>query len=550
MPLSKSLNAGVFRHFSSVPRLRNLSKIPPWQRPRAVKEARQALIDYLHFTRLVPFAYAEYISKHALVSLSQLIASVDFSPSDFSKSLKKFLRYHPINELEFFYESIGIDYNEVQRFLPRDKFFFCEDGRAFSAATALSTFGFPWNKLGLLYKAERSIFSKDSEELASRLSVFMDCGFSNVAVVGICLAFPCLLNGEFGDLLDDLKKVFFDFDLVSYVEENVDAWYEICTKIRVFYDLGLDKGKVGELIGKSKSIFVDHPLDVVVQKADYFCKFGVEKKCVGMLLLQRPEIFNFDLLTPEISIKGFLKHFGLSEKELKSVGQKYPHVMGKNKMINLPHVFRALDLHVWAFNKIMQGNHLILASYAMSDSNGDLDKEYRDSLARIQASRYSVHIMTKLDFMHGIGFGQNSLTIKALTHIHGCSSELKERFDSLLHTGINFSKLCMMIKRAPKILNQKPETLVQKVSYLCQETGHSFQYLYLFPAFLCFDLENRIRPRYSFHMWITEKGLCAKHYSIASVVATSEKQFIARIYGIHPAALKHWFECFLPRKSN
>lgn len=94
----------------------------------------------------------------------------------------------------------------------------------------------------------------------------------------------------------------------------------------------------------------------------------------------------------------------------------------------------------------------------------------------------------------------------------------------------------------PKILNQKPEILEQKVNFLCQDIGSSLGELNIFPAYLCFNLENRIKPRYRFHMWLTDRG--AQKYSIASIVATSEKNFIARIYGIHPAALKHWFECF------
>jgi len=77
--------------------------------------------------------------------------------------------------------------------------------------------------------------------------------------------------------------------------------------------------------------------------------------------------------------------------------------------------------------------------------------------------------------------------------------------------------------------------------------GHSLEHLVTFPAFLCFDLENRIKPRYRFHMWIMEKGLSSKNYSITSMVATSDKNFVARALKIHPAALKHWFEQFYLR---
>ena len=219
-------------------------------------------------------------------------------------------------------------------------------------------------------------------------------------------------------------------------------------------------------------------------------------------------------------------------------------------MANLPHVMRALNLHYWLFNKIKDGNHQLLANYALSDLDEDLDKDFKDSLDRIQFSRTPVHTMEKLSFLHGIGFGENSLTMKVLAHVHGTSSDLQERFYCLLSTGIQFSKLCKMIKMTPKVLNQSPETVEQKVNFLCHEMGVSLDYLDIFPAFLCFNLENRIKPRYRFHKLLKEKGLCTRNYSIASIVATGEKSFVARLYRIHPDAPKQWLENFSYQKPS
>jgi hypothetical protein len=251
---------------------------------------------------------------------------------------------------------------------------------------------------------------------------------------------------------------------------------------------------------------------------------------------------DFQLEGQVISVKGLLKHFGLSAEELKSVAQNYGHVFGRNKMANLPHVMRAMELHEWFFNKIKDGNHQLLASYVMSDPDEDLDEKYRDSLERIQCTRTPMHTMNKLEFLHAIGFGENALTIKVLTDLHGTSSELQERVDCLLRYGIVFSKLCSMIRMMPKILSQKPEILQQKLNYLCEDMKSSLQYLDIFPSFLCFNLENRIKPRHRFHMWLTERGFCKQEYSIASIVATSDKSFVARLHVIHPDAPKLWVD--------
>ncbi|CAK9146202.1 unnamed protein product [Ilex paraguariensis] len=556
-----SLYTTLSRHFSStstttkLPRIHNLSKIPSRHRPQAIQEAQKVLTDYLHATRYLPFTYAEHISKNSLLSLSNVISKVDFSPSTFSKAVQRFLRYHPINEFEFFYESIGINHEEINGLLPVNKFFLLEDLRVFNAACALAGFGFPWNKLGILYKEEASIFNKEPRELNERLCGFKDYGFNSVTIIGICLIFPYVLSeiselSEIDALFDDLKQILIDYDLVSFVEGNVDAWCEVCRKIRVFYDLDCEKGKVGELMGRSKNIFLEYPEEVLVLKVDFFSRLGVRKGEIAQLLLSKPEILDFDLESPVISVLGFLKHFGLRAKELKSITERYPYVLGRNKIANVPHAMKSLDLSEWFFDKMKNGDHVLLSTYHIGTPDEALDKEYTEHLERIQSLRTNIHMISKLNFLHSIGYGENKLTIKVFTHLHGSSCDLKERFDCLLRNGVGFSKLCKMVSWSPKILNQQPEILEQKVKFLCQEMGSSLQYLDVFPAYLCYDLEKRIKPRYRFHMWLTEKGLCEKDYSIASMIATSEKSFIARIYGIHPAAPKKWLESFLNKKHS
>ncbi|KAJ1439500.1 Transcription termination factor, mitochondrial/chloroplastic [Sesbania bispinosa] len=383
------------RHLCSSSCASKISKIPSRYKKVAVSQAQQALTDYLHATRCLPYAFADQIAKNSFLSLSNLIAKLgSFSPSTFSKTFDKFLRYNPINEFEFFFESIGIHHTHLPALLPHNKFFFSEDGSLLDAACALSEFGFPWDRLGLLYMESSSVFSMSASDLKGRLCWFKRYGFSNVQVVGICFAFPFVFGGEEGQLgseidglLTSLKLVFLDFDLAGSVEGNVEAWHEVCRKIKVFYDLNGDKG-----------------------------------------------------------------------------------------------------------------------------------------------------------------FGENAVTMKILSHLHGSSSELQQRFDCLLHSGIEFSKLSKLVRIRPKILSQSHEIIEKKINFLCKEMGSSIELLDTFPAFLCFDLENRIKPRYRFHMWAIEKGLCTKNYSIASMIATSDKNFVARTFKIHPAAPKHWFEQFYLRK--
>ncbi|KAI7732306.1 hypothetical protein M8C21_010045, partial [Ambrosia artemisiifolia] len=458
------------RHGSSV--AKPLSKIPYKHRAKAIQQAQEALTDYLHSVKTVPYTFAENISRYSIVSLSTVVSKVTFSASDFSKSLQKFFRYHPVNEFELFFESIGIDVNELDLVLPTGKFFLSEDRNVFNVACVLYEFGIPWNKLGILYKEEKTIFYKDPNELREIWKKYIEYGFTSSSLVGICLVFPRVLNGdsEVEAMVNDLKRVVVDFNLVNDVDGDVDTWIGLCRKIRLFYNLGCKKDGISEMIGRSKTILLEYSEEV-------FC------------------------------VVGLLRHFGMDEQRLDIITEKYPYVFGKNRLANLPHVMRALRVNQWFFNNLKDGGLHLLKSYAVINSDEDHDKDFAESLVRIQSSRVTAHTLSKLQFLHSIGFGENGLS--------------------------------------PKILNQHTKNLEKKVEFLCKEIEFSLDHLDVFPAYLCFDLEKRIRPRYRFHKWLMETGLCEKEYSLASIIATSERSFIARIYKIHPAAPKKYLEIFL-----
>ncbi|KAK7350423.1 hypothetical protein VNO77_09051 [Canavalia gladiata] len=528
------------------------SKIPWRYKKVAIKQGQQALTEYLHATRCIPYAYADQIAKNSLRSLSNLISKLGpFSTSTFTNNLNKFLRYNPINEFEFFFESIGIHPSHHNALLPPNKFFFSEDGSLFDAACALSEFGFPWDKLGMLYMESGFVFRWSASELKGRLFEFKRYGFCNVQVVGICLAFPFVFSDHLGvevdGLLADLRLVFLDFDLAGCVEGDADVWYEVCRKIKVFYDLN-GGGKAVELIGRNKHVIVENGEGKLVQAVEFFCRFGANKEEVARLILQGSELLSLDFETSVINVSKLLKHFGMRSKDVYNVRRNYAHVLGTIRMVNLPNVMKALGLHEWFFDKIKDGNHQLLVSYVMSYPNEDKDKYYLGCLKKIGASRMPTHNMSKLNFLHAIGFGENALTMKVLTHLHGTNGALQKRFESLLGFGIEFSFVCRIIAVHPKILSQRPESIEQKINFLCLEMGNSIQLLLTFPAFLSFDLENRIKPRYRFYMWIMQKGLLSKTYSVASIVATSDRTFVSRAFKIHPAAPKHWFEQFYPNK--
>lgn len=348
-------------------------------------------------------------------------------------------------------------------------------------------------------------------------------------------------------LFCDLKIVFVDYGLDGCAGDDVELLLRFCRRIRLFYDMRSGKGDMGELMGRNKRIFVEIEESVLAQKLRFFVKLGVRTEDVGAFTLKNAEIFDLDLENPEILIPDYLMRLGLSKEKIDSLMKRCPYVMGKNKLGNLPGILKALDLDKWFFSKIVDGKnlHFLSPSFAYADScDNELETEFMQDLKRIKLVKQHHFVEVKVEFFLSIGFGRNKMTSKAIGLVSGNKELLQERFDCLIEMGIKYDMLCRMIIAAPKVLNQCKNMLRQKVNYLCHDLGYPVEYLNNFPAFLCFDLENRIKPRYKILSWLRDNGLVKKPFAPATVLANSEKRFIFNLSCIHPAAPKQWLECF------
>ena len=173
--------------------------------------------------------------------------------------------------------------------LIQDNFFISEDDTLLNAARVLHEFGFPWDRLGILYVESGCFFKCGASELKGRLCGFKRYGFCNAQVVGICLAFPFVFDGQKGDeveaLFCDLGLLFGELGLAECVEgkgnNSVDDWIGVCRKIRLFYDLNGGRSLV-ELVGGNNGVGVgvilEHGEEELVQASEYFCRFGAESE--------------------------------------------------------------------------------------------------------------------------------------------------------------------------------------------------------------------------------------------------------------------------------
>ncbi|XP_078447921.1 mitochondrial transcription termination factor family protein [Wolffia australiana] len=546
----------IWKSFSSAASSPALKNVPARHRAATWRHARIALTEYLHVTRSLQYSHAENIAAHSPSSLSSLLSRFPFParPSLLHSALRRFLSFRPVNEFDFFFESIGL------RPPPLRRVFLSDDAPLVPAVTALVLFGFPWTRLGLLYSASPSLFSLPPHRISDLLLSFQSLAFDRVVVVGFCLAFPSLLSAQNHDLIsaqnhdlisamiDDLKLLFSDFYPEGSAEENVEVCFRLCRRLRTFYRFGSRKGTLGELLRSRRDLLLEIEDEDLNSKLDFFCRLGMSGEEAGSILLNRPELLRIDLESRSLRMPDFLRGIGFGDEDLESVSVKFPFAMGENRIGNLPAVLRAVDLSEIFVRKIkMDGEHRILC---VDDGLASADEDFSEELASLMRSSKGNLAAKKLEFLLGIGFGKNKITLKTLRHLNSSKDQLRERFDCLISLGLDHSKVCRMVSATPKLLNQNAEMLIAKIEHLRSDLGCSLDYLNNFPAYLCFDLENRVKPRYRILNWLREAGLLKKNFAPATVLATSEKKFIACLLDIHPAVPKLWFEIFSSKNNR
>ncbi|KAG6500892.1 hypothetical protein ZIOFF_040753 [Zingiber officinale] len=542
------------------PKQTPLNNVSYLYRDRVLKEAQCLLTDYLHSARAISFSHADSIVSYAPFSLSALVSKIPFPPNtpanEFKRFLRRFFSYRPVNEYEFFFESIGLSPSSSS-LAAKLGILYSEDPRIFSVNFLCNDLGFSFSficTLFLLLILSKQLYLAEIEKASFERSRFSRMKFILDLLAPsflLCYADP---GGEIDRLFQYLNKVFLNFDLSDSVpENNLQIFLRVCRNIRVFYDLDSRKGTMGELLCKNlRNIFLELDDALIAQKLKFFIKLGMEASDAGHFILKHADLFNIDFDNPTIVMPEYLKCIGLDEDEVKLLCRKYPYVMGKNKLGNLPATMKAMNLHKRFLGKILNGNHhYLLSGFVLAGSHDTaLDSGFHQGLERLKCAKRGQFLDKKVEFLLSIGFGENKLTLRSIAALKGPNDQLQERFDCLLELGIEYSVLCGMVNAKPLILNQCKDTFHEKVNFLCKDAGYSLEYLEKFPAFLCFGLENRTKPRFKMLEWLKELGLLKKLLAPSTFLTHSERRFMTFLYSVHPAAPKQWLERYSCRRDK
>jgi len=514
------------------------------KRRRIFWTAKQTFMEYLHVTRGLPFADAEHISKHSPAFVSKLLDQVKDAIKDpveggeevvfrskvkktevrderVTKALVRLFRYHPLNEFEPFFESMGLKPGEYDSLLPRDLMFLADDEALLKNYHFLCNYGFMRIKIGRIYKAAVDVFNSGDNVLPSKLSTLEELGFSKTTVIKLVTSCPVILardlNAEFKIMqwLDDggIKRDWIGQFLSVQKSYN---WKKMVDIPHFFTDLGFDKEGIGKLIRQNPDFLLDGSGKVLFRTVSIMLKAGSGKKDLFNLFLDFPDVTARNFTRNVQSVILLLAEIGISDEDIKQFVVTNASILGSAQVKAANSVLTNLSVGKRRLWRIIKEDPRQLMKYTFGTKLNRLPPDRSNDKS----------LKEKVKFLKGVGFVEGSEDMKkALKSFRGKGDELQDRFDFLVRTGLSPTDVVNMIKVAPHVLNQKIHVLESKISFLVNETAYPITDLVAFPSYLSFTVE-RTKVRFLMYNWLQEKGLVAPNFALATFLACSEKDFM------------------------
>ncbi|GFP79810.1 hypothetical protein PHJA_000124400 [Phtheirospermum japonicum] len=480
---------------------------------------------------------AENMSKNTPEFLNRLLKSLDTNEADVGRSLTRFLRYHPINEFEPFFESIGLRPSDYALLLPRNLMFLNDDQLLLDNYYVLCNYGVPRNMIGKICKEAFEVFSYDHGVLQSKLRAFQDLGVKQSFAIKIVVSSPYLLKRDtnYDDLLkvlENLKNVGIGHD---WVEERISKgrsynWKHMLELIRLLNELGLKGEKLGDLIRHRPDILLDSSGRTTFRFVSFLLKFGSTKNDLRSVILEFPPI-----PVPKFSSNlhrcfKFMVGIKMLAPDIGPVFRSHPLLLGSCELKRINSLLTTLNCGVNMLCQMVKDDPFVLKKWVL-----------RVRSDRVQEPNRALKVRTmKTKFLLSLGFVENSNEIeRALKVFRGKGMELEERFDCLVNMGLSRDDVIAMLKVAPQILNQSKDVIRAKIGFFVNELGYPVSDLVTHPAIVSYTVQ-RVKLRLLTYKWLRDEGVVHNKLALSTLLACSEDIFVGTYVNAHPKGPEFW----------
>ncbi|KAG0473904.1 hypothetical protein HPP92_015761 [Vanilla planifolia] len=508
-----------------------------YQKPRSLRfvKAQAALTDYLNSTRGIYYTDAEYMSRNSPIFLGKLLEEVE-DEEETDRALRRYLRYHPINEFELFFESIGLKPSEYNPFLPQDLMFLSDEQELMNNCRDLCNYGVARRRVGRIYKEAREVFKYVPGLLKSKLLAYEQLGLSRVIIIKLVVSSPALLVGDANtkmvQLLKELEGIGLPLKWIGghLSDRNVYNWGKMLVLLHFFKDLGLADDELGTLISKHPGFLLDGSGNIMFSMISLLLKMGARKNEILTLLSEFPRIQVGSFAQNLWRAFRFLVEIEMDSNDIQKLILSRTRTLGEIFLKKPSSICTYLNVGTKRLCKLVIEDPQRLQKYALG----------LKVLPLPSCGNELTSVEEKKKFLYRYGFVENSVELKkAIQLFRGKGDELQERFDFLVKKGLEPSDVLQMLKKAPSLLNQKIFVMEEKLGFLMNSLGYPLSTVVAFPHCILYTTE-RVKLRHFMYHWLLERGKAPPGLALASIVACSEKMFMKRFVNNHPDGPATW----------
>nr|AMY26633.1 cgi-12 protein-related-mitochondrial transcription termination factor, mterf [Linum usitatissimum] len=509
-----------------------ISRITPSMR----KDAQAALLDYLHVNRGFEYTVAENMSRNSPQFLGELIRKAN-PEGDTALAVTRFVCYHPINEFEPFFESLGLKASEYSPLLPRKLMYLTDDELLLENYRVLCSYGIKRCMIGRIYREATEVFRYGSGVLSKKLMAYEQLGLSSGSVARTVACFPNLLIGDV------------DVDLVNVLE--------------MLKSMGIEFGWIEEQLSQRNSCNWRQSFLLLKSLSNIAC---MERDKLREIVADHPEI----MFEGEHSLLliGFLLKMGSSIDEIvSSILQNFPKKMQVAKFLSnlrqCVHMLDEIHLEPYEIRDIVHSHSLLMGSYTMKKTKTllyrlNVGKKLLREIVRENPEEMKNWVIgvgvtplqspggkqksksSKTKFLSGLGYEENSVEMaRAVKVFRGKGFELLERFDCLVNAGLSKEDVVKMVTTSPHVLNQSKDVTQEKIKFLVNEMGYDLTCLVRFPSVLNFRVE-RVKLRLLMYDWLKGEGVVRLNLSLSNLIASSDSVFYSRYVELHSGGPHVW----------
>ncbi|XP_054795097.1 transcription termination factor MTEF18, mitochondrial-like [Prosopis cineraria] len=502
---------------------------------QALKEAEAALLEYLHNTRSIQYLDADNMSRNSPYFLEELMKKVTIE-ENIRLSVYRYLCYHPINEFEPFFESMGLKPSEYASLLPKNMIFLSDDQLLLGNYHTLCNYGIPRNKMGRIYVEATQAFRYDYGVLPSKLQAYERLGLCHSTLLKVIASSPYLL---IGDCNPDFVKVIGKFrhyvNDINWIEghllDGTSCNWSQMLRVMCFFGRVLTEQQLSDMINQHPDFFFDgsggsRTLSLIV----FLLKFGLSVDVISFIFVNFPPIKVSKFLSNLRHCLLILSELDMEAAEIGKIFHSHSLMLGSFTLRRTNSLLCNLKAGKKRLRMLIQDNPLELKNWELGIRVKPLPGHNEATISRLR----------KTEFLLSLGYDKDSKEMEeAFKVFRGKGAELQERFDCIVRAGLDPQDVQEMVKISPQILNLRATAINRKIDYLVNELGYPISSLVNFPSFLNYRTD-RAQLRVSLYKWLVEQGCADPNLSLSTVVSTSEEVFVQQYVNRHPSGPQVW----------